>query len=488
MAGNAVNLEFAGDASKLAAAAKKAEASIAGVGGSATSASDDLSKAAQGSGELTDRMSKLGSITTGAMDAVEGAAGSLQALADVQDFSRAQAERLARAQGAVEQATLDTEQASGDLRQANRDLSQSFLDVRQAALDGKQAQLDVKQANLDATIATREYAEALKKHGKNSEEARQAAIDLEQAHADVKQAQLDSKQATEDAKQATEDGSQALRDAGQALRSGKDAQLDLNAAQREANPPDLQKWADQMAVAAPLMTALVGVVALVTAAQWAWNAAQLASPTTWIVLGIVALVAVIVLIATKTTWFQTIWRIAWGGIKAAAGAVGSWFKDTLWGKYIQPAWNGIRAGGERVWTWMRGLPGKLKGAFASVGGFISAPFRAAFNLVSTAWNNTIGRLHWSVPGWVPGIGGNSISAPRLPRFHQGGRVPGAPGSEVVAMLQAGETVTSGAGSVGGGGGWVSIRGDAVLEPLVRAIADRVAEKGGRAAQLGIRFA
>jgi hypothetical protein len=50
-----------------------------------------------------------------------------------------------------------------------------------------------------------------------------------------------------------------------------------------------------------------------------------------------------------------------------------------------------------------------------------------------------------VPGWVPGVGGNSISAPTLPHFHQGGIVPGGLGAETLAVLQAGERVTPGGG-------------------------------------------
>jgi hypothetical protein len=82
-----------------------------------------------------------------------------------------------------------------------------------------------------------------------------------------------------------------------------------------------------------------------------------------------------------------------------------------------------------------------------VAGFISAPFRSAFNFVADAWNNTIGRLRWTVPGWVPVIGGNTIAVPNLPKFHTGGVVPGPPGTEVVARLQAGERISPmGAGS------------------------------------------
>lgn len=160
-----------------------------------------------------------------------------------------------------------------------------------------------------------------------------------------------------------------------------------------------------------------------TAVQWLLNAALTANPIGIIIVAIGALVAAIIWIATKTTWFQTAWKYAWGGIKAVAMG---------------------------VWNWLKELPGRIGSVFIKVAEFIGRPFRAAFNMVANAWNNTVGRLRFTIPSWVPGIGGNTIAAPTLPvfKFHQGGVVPGSPGQEVMAVLQAGERVTP----VGGGGG------------------------------------
>ncbi len=428
---NTVNLEFAGDADKLAKEAKRAEQSVTGVGDSATSASQDLERAANGSAGLTDRMAKLGEITTGAMDAFDGAAGTMQALVDIQDSARATQQRLAR--------------ALNDVAQAQEDYNQALLDGKQAEQDGTQAAIDARQARLDARAAQLDYNTAVAEHGKNSIEAEQASIDLTQANADLKQATLDSEQAT--------------RDASQSLIDAKGAQLDLNDAQREANPPDMQKWADQINLYAPLLNGLVGIFALVTAAQWAWNAATLASPVTWIVLGIAALIAIIVLLVKNWDWVKAKGAAAWGWIKEKA---------------------------QDFWGWIKSLPGKLKDSFSSVGDFLSKPFRTAFNIISRAWNATVGQLSWTIPGWVPFWGGNSIVAPKLPTFHQGGKVPGAPGSEVLAMLQAGETVTSTAGSVGGREEWIRIDlgelGEALLPPIARALGRR----GGGVSALGIK--
>lgn len=63
-------------------------------------------------------------------------------------------------------------------------------------------------------------------------------------------------------------------------------------------------------------------------------------------------------------------------------------------------------------------------------------------------------------------------------------VPGQSGTIVPSVGQYARGMSSGSGD---GGGWVVIRGDAVIDGLVQLIASRVSAKGGRAAQLGIRF-
>jgi hypothetical protein len=197
-----------------------------------------------------------------------------------------------------------------------------------------------------------------------------------------------------------------------------------------------------------------------------WNGAQkllnislLTSPLTWIVLAIAAIVAIIILIATKTHWFQNIWRVAWSGIKSAAS---------------------------NTWEFLKKIPGWIQSAFSKVGGFILAPYKAAFNGIARAWNNTVGRLSWSVPGWVPFIGGNTISVPHLPTFHSGGIVPGIAGTPTPILALAGERIGS---MASGSGATVTVRaGDGVMRALVDAVAAEVRSRGGDAAQLGIRLA
>jgi hypothetical protein len=423
--GNKVTLEFAGDAEKLAKASKKAQGALDDVEGATKGLTEENSKAEQSSGKLLDKFSKLGNAVSGAGDAIDQASGLLDTFSQIQSQSYEQNQKQQR--------------ALNDVKQAQEDYNQAIRDSKQATLDAGQSQIDKKQADLDAAKALAQYNADVKQYGKNSLQAKQDQIDLTQAQ--------------QDGKQATEDGQQALRDANQATIDAKSAQLDLNDAQREAHPPEVEKWSQQLQTYAPLLSGLVGVTGLVTGAQWLWNAAQAASPTTWIILAIAALIAIIVVIATKTRWFQDIWKVAWKGIKTAA---------------------------ESTWDFLKKIPGWLGTAFSKVGNAIFAPFRWAFNKVSDAWNNTIGRLAWSVPGWVPGIGGDSISVPQLPHFHSGGTVPGTPGSEMLAVLQAGETVTP-AGR-GGGGTTIEIRsgGSQLDDLLVEILSNAIRRRGGNA--------
>lgn len=207
-------------------------------------------------------------------------------------------------------------------------------------------------------------------------------------------------------------------------------------------------------------TVASGATKAYAAAQWLMNTALLASPITWIVVGIVALIAVIVLVATKTDWFSRIWRVAWGWIKSAASS---------------------------AWDFIKKIPGWTQSAFSRIASFITAPYRAAFNGISRAWNNTVGGLSFTVPSWVPLIGGNGFTVPNLPTFHAGGIVPGVRGTAVPIMAEAGERVSGNASNGDGGEQWVRVDlgdlGDALLRTIARAVGDR----GGSVTSLGVKI-
>jgi hypothetical protein len=193
-------------------------------------------------------------------------------------------------------------------------------------------------------------------------------------------------------------------------------------------------------------------------AQWLMNTALLASPITWIVIGIVALVAVIVLIAKRTDWFSKAWGAAWGWIKRAAS---------------------------NTWEWLKRLPGWIGTAFSKVAGFITAPFRAAFNAIARLWNSTVGGLSFTVPAWIPGIGGRGFSVPNIPTLHAGGVVPGVVGDAVPILAQAGERV-GGVASSSSGDTWIRVDLGDLGDALLAAIAKAVGRRGGQVTHLGVR--
>lgn len=195
------------------------------------------------------------------------------------------------------------------------------------------------------------------------------------------------------------------------------------------------------------------------AAQWLMSGALWASPITWIVVAIVALIAVIVLIATKTDWFQRAWRASWKWIQNAAA---------------------------NTWEWLKKVPGWIGRAFEKVADFISLPFRTAFNYVARAWNSTVGGLSWSVPSWVPFIGGNSISVPHLRTFHTGGIVPGVKGTPTLATVLAGERVQPTTSSGGGDMVQIGSDGSKLGDALVELLAMAMRRRGGDPAALGLR--
>lgn len=77
-------------------------------------------------------------------------------------------------------------------------------------------------------------------------------------------------------------------------------------------------------------------------------------------------------------------------------------------------------------------------------------FKTAFNAIARLWNNTIGKLSFEVPSWVPGVGGKGFSVPNIPMLANGGIVTsptlaiiGEAGPEAVIPLDR-------MGSMGGG--------------------------------------
>lgn len=216
-----------------------------------------------------------------------------------------------------------------------------------------------------------------------------------------------------------------------------------------------------LAVAVKLVAAALAVyntvTTLVSAATKIWagiqlifNAIMLANPITLIILAIIALIAIIVAIATRTQWFQNLWKVVWAFILTAAMNVWNWLKSlptkikvafaVVKAFLLAPfkaAFKFVITQALNLWARLRAIPGKIKAGFARVKDFLLAPFRIAFNAIRSLWNSTIGGKGITIPSWVPGIGGRSFT---IPRMHRGGVVPGRIGEETLILARAGETV------------------------------------------------
>lgn len=122
-----------------------------------------------------------------------------------------------------------------------------------------------------------------------------------------------------------------------------------------------------------IVRSIVGFMKLLTLAniqatisQWRLNAAVLANPYVLIIAAIVALVAGLVWFFTKTETGRKIVSAAWGGIKAAIGAVSAWWTRT--------AWPAIRKGIDAMMSWFR-----------SAGRVIASVWRALRDAIGSAW-------------------------------------------------------------------------------------------------------
>ncbi|MFF0469327.1 hypothetical protein ACFYPX_18085 [Micromonospora zamorensis] len=245
------------------------------------------------------------------------------------------------------------------------------------------------------------------------------------------------------------------------------------------------------------------------ATQAVLNLALWTSPITWIVVGIVALIAVIVLIATKTTWFQTAWNATWGAVKwafsaalqAIVGGFNSWWATmsgawravgnffasigrTVAGYFGTMSTKIINAGTSML-RWWQALPGKIKGALSGVFSPLWNGFKTALNRIIGGWN----RLSFTIGGGsfmgmsVPSA---SFGTPDLPYLAKGGTIDragmaivGERGPELVSLAR-GAQVTPLTGRGNGGAVVIEVRsgGTAMDDLLVEMLRGAIKRRGG----------
>lgn len=132
----------------------------------------------------------------------------------------------------------------------------------------------------------------------------------------------------------------------------------------------------------------------------------------------------------------------WDTILNAIKGVWNWLQGT-WSSVtgfitgpIQSAVDWIAGVPETVLGFFRGLVTDIGDVFTDIGSAISGAFKVAFNAVAGFWNRTVGSIGFTVPSWVPGVGGKGFSIPDIPTLATGGMIT----STGLVFAHAGEVI------------------------------------------------
>lgn len=160
-------------------------------------------------------------------------------------------------------------------------------------------------------------------------------------------------------------------------------------------------------------------------AQRVLNAVMRANPILKVVALIGALVGAIAWIANRVGGFGNLWRIVMNAVVSAARWV----------------WRNVTSVFSSIAGFIGGIARRIGGFFSGLWSGMVSGLKSAANWIIGILNGIIDGINWVIRqvNVLPGVDIGQIG--HIPKFHDGGVVPGAPGTEVLAMLQAGETVT-----------------------------------------------
>lgn len=239
----------------------------------------------------------------------------------------------------------------------------------------------------------------------------------------------------------------------------------------------------------PLAIALYGAVKAFEAVGVALKVlAAIAAVNPWVLL-IAAVVALAILIITHWEDIKKALAAAWDWIKRTAGQVWEGIKNVIVDPIVTAAkWIGEKVG--NIVDFFASLPRRIGDALGSLGRVIGDIFKGALNIAIRVINGFISVANTVIDGLnfinpfsdIPHI-------PKIRELHSGGVVPGLPGQEKVAILEAGERVfpadydwgpppsmRGGMRAVSGGGGAQDVRVMLVPAPgAVGAVADLINE-------------
>lgn len=134
------------------------------------------------------------------------------------------------------------------------------------------------------------------------------------------------------------------------------------------------------------------------------------------------------------TVIKTLFRAGFDTIKLVA-SIGWRLIKVTFQTAIDTVKNLVKGRIDAIVGFFRAFGGRVRGAVSGLANAIKSPFQTAFNAIRRLWNSTAGGFGFSIPDWIPRIGGKSFS---IPKMHTGGIVPGV--GEVPILAQAGEGV------------------------------------------------
>lgn len=270
--------------------------------------------------------------------------------------------------------------------------------------------------------------------------------------------------------------------------------------------------------------AFMKIMQLVRGLTMAWWVAQnllnlsfLANPITWIVLGVVALVAAIIIAYKKSATFRKIVDGAFHAVLGAVKAVWNWVKHNwplilvallapfLIGVIlIAKNWDKIKAGAKIAVDWIKEkfsglitffktLPKKLSDAVKNLWSGLSNGFKNVLNFLIDGWNALDFGIHVHLPSWLGGAGLDIDDViPDIPRLAAGGIVSsptlaliGEAGPEAIVPLRGSNAFSSSSGTTTINISPNVLPGteDAMARAMVKALND-YHRRGGRLAFMG----
>ncbi len=213
-------------------------------------------------------------------------------------------------------------------------------------------------------------------------------------------------------------------------------------------------------------------------------------------------------------WFRDNWREIWAAVVGAFRRAGEFLERIYKSKlgWLLPAgplikallflkdnwrdiWDSMRRTLSRAIDLIQSAMGRLIQFFRGVGvtlgkifepiaQIIVAPFQAAIGMVKAAWNTMADAFNsvptFSVPSWVPGMGGKSFGLPNMPHLQRGGFIDAPPSTAVPAILHGGELIVPFDRATGGRGFGGNVSFTAIFPRL---LGDRRAVKEDLAAWL-----